>query len=172
MISQHVRNDQRTWDEHLDEFKFAMNTSIHDSTKFTPAMLNFCRELKVPKALYGAISENKSETMTEDKHCERFNKLIQIKQTCEKNLKAAYQRQARYYNLRRRDNPFRIGDKVLKRTHILSSAVDYLASKLAPKFEGPYTISDKIGVNILRVVDEKGKEVGRVHAKDLKPYYC
>lgn len=88
-----------------------------------------------------------------------------------RRLEVACQRQSRYYNMRRRDNSFRIGDKVLKRTNVLSSDVDYLANKLTSEFEGPYTISDKIGVNRFRVVDEKGTDVGRVHAKDLKPYY-
>jgi len=39
------------------------------------------------------------------------------------SLDKAYQRQSFCYNLRRRNRTFRIGDLVLRRQHVLSSAV-------------------------------------------------
>lgn len=173
LISQYVRDDHRAWDEHLDEFKFAINTSVHDSTKFTPAMLNFCRELKIPKSTYGNIVENevsREKPTTNLTHSSRLARMSELKRHCENNLKLAYQRQAKYYNLRRRDNPFSVGQTVLRRAHTLSSAADYIAGKLAPKFEGPFVLSSKIGVNIFRLHNTKGRYIGTAHVKDLKPY--
>ncbi|KAG8248923.1 hypothetical protein J6590_030950 [Homalodisca vitripennis] len=48
---------------------------------------------------------------------------------------SAFHRQSRYYDLRRRDHNLRVGQLVWKRHHILSSAPDAYASKLAPRFE-------------------------------------
>ncbi|KMQ92869.1 retrovirus-like pol polyprotein [Lasius niger] len=57
------------------------------------------------------------------------------------NLEQAYQKQSSYYNLRRRDIAFHVGDLVLKRQHVLSSAAQNIAAKLAPKFHGPFCIA-------------------------------
>ena len=43
MISMFVKNDHREWDTHTPEFAFALNTSVHASTKVSPAFLNFGR---------------------------------------------------------------------------------------------------------------------------------
>lgn len=171
MISQYVKGNQQAWDEHLEEFRFALNTSSHDSTKFTPAMLNVGRELKMPNMVYGKLKVTTKGDSLEKTHDDRLARFTQLKQTCEKNLRAAYNRQARYYNLRRRDPDYQVGDRVLRRTHILSSAADYITHKLAPKYDGPYSITEKIGTNIFRISDENGRDIGRVHVKDVKPYY-
>jgi Integrase core domain. len=52
MIAQFCEQDHRHWDQHLADFKFAINSARHESTGFTPSFLNFGRELEVPKALY------------------------------------------------------------------------------------------------------------------------
>lgn len=172
MISQYVADDHRSWDLYLDEFRFALNTTIQESTNFTAAMLNYGRELKVPKCTYGPLMEereNRQETITE-LHNERLRKLLKLRETCKSNLETAFKRQAKYYNLRRRESPFREGQLVLRRSHTLSSAVDYIAGKLAPKFDGPYIVQERIGANIYQLKDQNGKSVGRSHAKDLKHY--
>ena len=175
MISQFVRGDHTTWDQHLIEFRFAMNSSIHDSTKYSPAMLNFGRELKMPRAIHGPLcigSEHPEETPVESQYSDAEKRMANLYRTVKGNLEVAYKQQAKYCNLRRRVSPFKIGQRVLKRQHILSSALNAVASKLAPKFDGPYTISDKVGANIYTLSDSRGKEIGRVHAKDLKPYFA
>lgn len=47
---------QRKWDELLPELQFAYNTSAHETTGFTPAQLNFGRELTAPGTLLAAIN--------------------------------------------------------------------------------------------------------------------
>ena len=41
MIAQYVQGNQRSWDEHIPELSFAINTSQHMSTGYSPALLNF-----------------------------------------------------------------------------------------------------------------------------------
>ena len=55
---------------------------------------------------------------------------------------------------------------------MLSSALQGVAAKLAPKFAGPYTIAAQLGPNVYEVVDHQDrKSVDKVHVKDLKPFH-
>jgi transposase InsO family protein len=58
MVAQFCEADQKKWDAHLPELMFALNTSRHESTKYTPALLNFGRELVVPNAVHRPIPGN------------------------------------------------------------------------------------------------------------------
>ena len=66
---------------------------------------------------------------------------------------------------------YNLGDKVWKQNHVLSSALQGVAAKQAPKFAGPYTIAAQLGPNVYEVVDQDGKSVGKVHVEDLKPFH-
>lgn len=59
---------------------------------------------------------------------------------------------------------------MLRRCHNKSSAVDFKAGKLQPKYEGPFIIDSPQGVNMFTLKDLRGKKVGTAHVKDLKPY--
>jgi transposase InsO family protein len=173
MISQFVNNDHRNWDVYLNEFRFALNSAVHDSTKFSPALLNFGRELKPPKATVEELvsAEQQEQALSfEDLQDQRMARIKWLQGQCKENLSKAYQRQAKHYNLRRRENDFVVGEKVLRRSHVLSSAADYVASKLAYKFDGPFIIHRPLGLNLFELKDEKGKSVGAAHVKDLKKF--
>ena len=66
---------------------------------------------------------------------------------------------------------YNLGDKAWKRNRVLSSALQDVAAKLAPKFAGPYTIAAQLGPNVYKVVDQDGKSVGKTHVEDLKPFH-
>ena len=66
---------------------------------------------------------------------QRMETLPGLHEAAAEKAAAVQERQAGYYNARRREAPFKCGDKVL--THILSSAAKGVAAKLAPKFAGP-----------------------------------
>lgn len=86
------------------------------------------------------------------------------------NLEAAHTRQARYYNLRRRDRRFAVGEQVLKRQHVLSSAAQNISAKLATKYHGPFTIARVLSPVVYELVDDSHRLIGKIHVKDLKPY--
>jgi hypothetical protein len=58
MVTQFCEADQKNWDARLPELMFALNTSRHESTKYTPALLNFGRELVVPNAVHSPTPGN------------------------------------------------------------------------------------------------------------------
>jgi transposase InsO family protein len=172
MIAQYVKSDHTTWDVYLNEFRYAINTAVHDSTGFTPAMLNFGRELRIPNAVRGPVEVPGEEEIDEPDYAvmnrERLEKFLKISEKCKENMKKANQQQAKHYNLRRREVQYREGDRVWLRSHHLSSAKDDFAAKLAAKYDGPYVVKGRIGTNIYEVQEARGKTSTRAHVKDLK----
>ena len=45
MIRSFIEQDHRDWDVHINDFRFAYNSSLHSTNKTTPAYLNLGREL-------------------------------------------------------------------------------------------------------------------------------
>ena len=84
------------------------------------------------------------------------------------NIERAFGKQSHYYNLRRRDFHFKVGDNVMKRDHFLSSGSKGFASKLAPKYSGPFVISAVVSSNIYNLRNQQNQEIKHVHIKDLK----
>jgi len=87
------------------------------------------------------------------------------------NLEAARQRQTKYYNSRRRERRFAVGEQVLKRQHVLSSAAQHISAKLATKFHGPFVVLKVLSPVVYELGDATGLSVGKIHVKDLKPYH-
>lgn len=171
IISQFVKNDHRKWDAQLGDIQFALNSAVHDSTQFTPAQLCLGRELKVPRAV--------GENALEGTPYERDERLIESQirrrrqyklnyEACQRNLKRAFERQAKYYNAKRRTLQFQPGDMVLRRQHVLSSAQNAFVGKLAPKFVGPFKIQSRIAANMYLIKDSITNQTSRVHVKDIK----
>ena len=51
-INQYLGKSQKKWDALLPELAFAYNSAASDSTGYTPAYLNYGRELIPPGSLY------------------------------------------------------------------------------------------------------------------------
>jgi len=99
-----------------------------------------------------------------------MKKIQALREWVLESLDRAYERQASRYNLRRRSRTFRVGDLVLKRQHILSSAAHNIAAKLAHKFQGPFKIVRVISPVIYELEQLDGSPAGKIHIQDLKPY--
>ena len=59
---------------------------------------------------------------------------------------------------------------VKKQNQILSSAAGNVASKLAPKFTGPYVVVEVISLNVYRIASQEGQLAGRYHVSHLRRY--
>lgn len=174
MIAQYCETDHRTWDQYLPDVQLAINSARHDSTGFSPAFLNFGRELELPNSLHRKGDTPSADDLATDtgttpdyacrlaKHREVFD-LVRVK------LARAFSTQSHHYNLRRRDWQCHVGDRVMRREHTLSSAVRNFASKLAPKYSGPYTVTKVVSPVVYDLKSASGKKITRVHIKELKP---
>ena len=59
---------------------------------------------------------------------------------------------------------------IKKPNQILSSAAGNVASKLAPKFTGPYVVVEVISPNVYRIASQDGQRAGRYHVSHLQRY--
>ncbi len=88
------------------------------------------------------------------------------------NLDKATSRQKRYYDKFRRKYIFRVGDFVLRETHVLSNAAKRFTAKLVPKREGPYEIVAMVSENVALLKEPNSDvELGTVHICQLTPYH-
>ena len=128
MIKQYINTSQKTWDVYLSETTFAYNTAIHDSTGYSPAYLNFGREMIVPGSL-NQESQRRSRSTLND----RIKRIHEALELAKIETAKAFQRQRKHYNLRRRDWQPSIGENVLKRQNILLSKIADRNAKLCMK---------------------------------------
>jgi hypothetical protein len=142
----------------------AFNTSRHESTRNTPALLNFGRELVVPNAVHRPAPGNAVH------HSERLRLLKDTFELVRVNLARVFAKQGKYYNLRHREWRCHPGDHVLKRDHPLSSGAKGFAAKLSPKYSGPYTVTKVLSPVVYNLQSPSGQKILRAHIKDLKPY--
>jgi len=171
MIIAFLGQDHREWDVHLKDFRFAYNTAHHSSIGASPAFVNLGRELEPIHSL-----RRRCRTAVEVRAgeaagwAERMEKLQSLHAWVAENLEQAHRKQASYYNLRRRDRVFGVGELVLRRQHVLSSAAQNVAAKLAPKFCGPVKIKKILSPVVYELEGLDGIALGKVHVQDIKPY--
>lgn len=85
------------------------------------------------------------------------------------HLARAFQRQEKYYNLRRRPWKPRLGEHVWKKHHPLSNKADAFNAKLAPKYVGPLEVRVIRSPVIVDLRSKRGKWYRNIHIQDLKP---
>ena len=173
MIIAFLDRDHREWDVHLSDFRFAYNTAHHSSIGTSPAFLNCGRELE-PARTVRRRRENVTEVQQSEtgEWSKRMKDLQALHGWVNENLELAYQKQSTYYNARRRDRSFGVGELVLRRQHTLSSASQNIAAKLSPKFHGPFKVAKILSPVVYELSNLDNSGAGKVHIKDLKPYHC
>ena len=77
-------------------------------------------------------------------------------------------RQANYYNQRRRPHDFQVGDVVLVKNIVLSKKASNIVGGLAPKRRGDYVIVRQLGDNVFEVADCNGEIVGEYQSSQLE----
>jgi transposase InsO family protein len=172
MLRSYVKDNQRAWDQTIPQIGFALRTAVNDTTGFTPAYLNFGRELLMKGQDNPAVDRDLQPPSAEEIG-QRVKKLENLQDICKDvkmRLEAAYNANEKRYNLRHREMEFQVGAKVLKRNFVQSDKAKFFSSKLASRFVGPYEVTKKISPAIYQLRDEMGQDVGRWHVSDLRPF--
>lgn len=101
-----------------------------------------------------------------------LQKQQEIQEEVRRHIGVAKSRQARYYNARRRDVHFEVGDLVWVRAHPLSKAESKFSAKLAPRWLGPVKVEKRLGPITYRIcgVLSDGKS-DTVNVANLKPFF-
>jgi hypothetical protein len=146
----------------LNEVAFALRTARSDATQFTPAFLSTGREFRTPfDNLLGIVSPHRDIQ-------ELGVRTVMIQNLARENMLSSQESSLRAYNRNAREREFHVGDLVMYRTHFLSDAAAGFCKKLAPRWEGPYQITDRVSNSVydLRNV-ESNQIVNKVHANDM-----
>lgn len=170
LLASYVTDNQRKWDKELPKLAFALQTAVHEVTGFSPAFLNFGRNLPRSGREYPTLEgEDVPEIVSRKNHADSLNNLPVIFDEVKDRIAEAYERSRKQYNLRRRDVEFSVGDIVWRKKQVVSDASQYITSKLAPRFE-KCRISKKLGRVVYLLEDLNGRPLGSWHVKDLKSH--
>jgi len=162
MIAQFAGQNQRNWDKKWPEIMQAVNTSVSESTGYTPSFITQGRELRLTSSLYDRETAGTGRpTETSD---EKANELREIFEIVRRNLEKASQDQARHYKLRRRQWTPTVGDVVWAKEHHLSKAAEGFAAKLAPRYDGPNQVTGFASP----VTQISTKKERTIHVSELK----
>lgn len=164
VIRSYLRGDHKDWDRNLSKVGYALRTAVNEVTGFTPAYLNFGRELHHPPL----EEEQEDQNQTPEYYGKKLDEMQRIRMQVVERLRKAYDRNVHSYNLRRREAPsFEAGDEVWRKTHHLSDAARGFAAGLAPKYEKGI-VRRKITSNTYELEDLNGRTVGIYHVGELK----
>ncbi|XP_044312732.1 uncharacterized protein LOC123037173 [Drosophila rhopaloa] len=170
LVSQLSEGDQSTWDNMLPEISRAINSSVSDSTGYTPAFLTQGRELRLPAMLYDELTPGSAVAHTGPE--DNASHLQGIFEIVRSNLQRASLEQARHYNLRRREWRPTLGSQVWLRQHPLSKVAEEFAAKLAPKYDGPYPVAKFTSPKLVRLQRPGDRRRRIANISQLKPYYA
>ena len=164
-----VSENQRDWDRNLPQIAFAINSSLHETTRYSPNFLFYSRNLSLynhdmPRANDDAVADPMANFL------ERFPKIRKIREDVRQKMAEANARNAHHYNLRRRPSPFKVGDRVMKRNFAISKKGEGISAKLTKVFVGPYILKEQKASNMFSLVDvqDQTRYIGDFDVKDLK----
>lgn len=169
MLTSYVGENHKSWDKYLPKIGWAIRSAKHEVTGMTPNFINFGREISISGDLQNPIGEsiNFDRTMGEQVKNRSLQKIFS---DVSEKLKKAYDKHKTGYNLRHRDERFTLGQRVWKRNYTLSDATKNFTSKLAPRFTGPFIITQVVSPWTYRLSDDSGRDLGVWHSKDVKAH--
>lgn len=160
-----IRKDQRDWDLYTDSINCALRNSIHQSIGKTPYQVVFGQTMITHGSDYKILGKL-NMLADSDAVLERQDNFVSIRDKIRENLRKAFNKNARLYNLRSRTKDFEIGQQVTRRNFTQSTKAKNFISKLAPIGIKATVIRRKGTVNYELKDIETGK-IGTFHAKDI-----
>ncbi|KAH8272370.1 hypothetical protein KR026_009878, partial [Drosophila bipectinata] len=143
-----------------------MNSAVSESTGYWTCFITQGREARMPRALF---DENALGTgVGQGTPTENATKLKEVLEIVQRNMERAAQDQARHYNLRRRKWSPKVGETVWAKKHHLSKAAEGFAAKLAPRYDGPYTVVNFVSPLIAIILHGRTNKEKRAHVSELK----
>ncbi|UYV65513.1 hypothetical protein LAZ67_3004557, partial [Cordylochernes scorpioides] len=169
MLSMYVNTDQKNWDEILPFITHAYNTTIQETTGYSPFFLMFGRE---PTSLLD--DRNISVDIDKDDYDEyikhHLDKINRTRKLVIDNTIKTQERMKKNYDKKHMERSYEPGELVAVWTPIRKIGK---CEKLLRKYFGPYRILKKLSnVNyLIEPKDNPGQDPLIVHVSRLKPYF-
>ena len=162
-----LNTETSKWDEILQIAVTAYNSTIHESTGFTPNLLWFGRELRHS---IGRLVPNPEQNDPQT-YCDYVSKLKSRIQSAfdltRHNLKRSALHTKKYYDRNAHVIDYEPGMQVLLFDH---TQVERGTKKLGPTYVGPYFVLDRIGAVNFRIQLDEKSQPRVVHHNRLRPY--
>jgi len=163
MLSAHVNDHHTDWDLYLQRSLLAYRSSVHSSTRETPARLMLGRELHLPVDLMYQFPE--PERTTVNAYVTKLQETLQTAFAHAREAGAvAQRRQKAMYDKHAKQPKFNVGDMVSKHSPVVAPGT---TPKFHRPWKGPYTILEKVDDVVYRIADRSGK-METVHVDRLK----
>jgi hypothetical protein len=112
-----LQNEQKAdWKSHIPSLVHAYNSTVNDTTGFSPFHLIFGREPKLPVDVLFGISRGIDENQCTTKYITKMREKLQTAyEQVQKATQTSKQRQKGNYDLKARASTLEVGDRVLVR---------------------------------------------------------
>lgn len=171
-IHAYIGDKHASWDKYLSQICFALRTAPHESTGLSPSKMLYGRELDTPLDLITQPSSNGVEEPGVPYPETLKASLWEAHDHARATLDRSHERQKHYYDLRRRQASYVVGDLVRVKTHPRPDAQANFTAKLAPLFSGPLRVSQKLGdVNYRLTRLDTGVDAWVFHVVNLQPFH-
>ncbi|GFS54556.1 retrovirus-related Pol polyprotein from transposon 412 [Trichonephila clavipes] len=165
-----VEEEHSAWEDKLPQIRFAMNTTVCDTTEHTVACLQFGRQLRASDDIRHDILQvvdNDNFVPEITPYLKRFaNSFLDVKDRVEQKQDC----QKENFDRRRRRKYYKLGDKVWVTIHPISR--NNRSRKFMPKREGPYLILTLRSPVTYEIADPANPDqaLGTRHVSALKDY--
>ena len=147
-LSMFVQDHQRDWDEFIPLLMMAYRSSIHDTTKCSPAKLMLGRELRLPLDLLLERPPQEEPNLVTP-HVDNLQQTLEtVHEFARSSLKLSSDRSKMYYDTKSSDNTYSTGDPVWLYNPKKKKGV---SPKLSRNWEGPYTVVKPINDLVYRI---------------------
>lgn len=165
-LAKYVDRHQTDWDRHLQPALLAYRSAEHESTGFSPSLLNLGREVKLPSDLaFGAPS--REELSTPQYALELRQNLHKIRELARRNLHLTADAMKSRYDLKKNAVTFNTDDEAWfynpKRRKGISP-------KLQNDWEGPVRIRARLSDLVYRIQVTGSRKTRVVHVDRLAPF--
>lgn len=162
-----VENHQRDWDKYISPFLLAYRTAEHESTKASPAFVNFGRELRLPVDLLTGGPPNDPITV-QDYVSDLRDKMREIYAMVRENGLQSSENMKTRYDRRANTSGFEEGTLVWLHNPTRRKGK---SPKLQTKWEGPYKVVTRINDVTYRIQRHPRGALKVVHIDRLAPYH-
>ena len=167
MLAKVCDDSPEDWDDHLPYVLSAYRSTVHESTKCSPNMLMFGREVVRPVDLMFTPPDANSTPTCPVEYVEWVRKAHQINhEKAREHLARAAERQKAAYDRRTARRNLEVGDWVLRFCPGL-----LVGNKLVSPYKGPYLIVSQINPVTFRIQESRDSQPMTIHVNDLKQFY-
>lgn len=167
-IRAYISKDQGEWDKFIHPIASSLRSSIHQAIQMSPFQALFGLTMVQHGSHYDLL--RKLSSLNEPCQVEATqlnNKMRLIHDHLRDNLRKAYLKYEKQYNLRSKPISFSPGQIVFRRNFILSNKSKKINAKLCPKYI-KCRIRESVGGSRFLIEDLNGKSIGVYHAQHLR----